>query len=73
MNYEHSNDTFERLLIDACKQHLKPSISEYAYSTVVLNELWNGEKYSDHDNEDYYHEIKGQYTIDGVPVIVRIP
>lgn len=73
MNYEQLNDQFERLLIDACKLHLKPTIDPYTYANVTLDTLWNGEKYSDHDNQDYYFEISARFTIDGVPVIVRLP
>ena len=73
MTQDQLNDQFERLLIDSCKVNLKPSIDPYTYSNVTLDTLWNGEKYSDCDNQDYYHEIKGRYTIDDVPVIVRLP
>ena len=73
MNYEQLNDQFETLLIDACKVHLKPTINPYTYANVTLDTLWNGEKYSDHDNEDYYYEIRAQHTIDNLPVIVRLP
>jgi hypothetical protein len=69
------NDAFERLLIEACKQHLKHRIESYQYSTIVLNQLWNSDLqlYSDSDCNTYYYEISMHDTQSGLPIIVSLP
>ena len=67
MNYEQLNDQFETLLIDACKQHLKPTIEPYHYANVTLDQLFDGITYG-----QYYFEIPARDTHDKLPVVVHL-
>ena len=73
MSTEHNNDTFERLLIDACKANLKPTIDPYAYATVTLDSLFNGTLYESPSGSPYYFEIPKKHTHHNQPVVVHLP
>ena len=72
VNLEHYNDTFERMIIEACKQHLKPTIEPYTYATVTLDELFNGTLYASPDNTKYFFEIPARDTLSGLPVVIHL-
>lgn len=68
---EELNNEFERELIKAVKLHCK--CDPWRYVEVTLNDMWVDGRYEDNDGTLYYHEIRGSYTLDGIPYIVRLP
>jgi hypothetical protein len=65
-----TNEQFEAVLTEACKKHLKPEIDAEKYASLSLDELWDGETYSDADGDRFYFEIPARYTKSGNPVVV---
>jgi len=61
------NDLFERMIIDACKSNLKPTIEPYTYATVTLDQLFDGVTYG-----EYYFEIPARDTWSKLPVVVHL-
>ena len=72
VNLERYNDTFERMLIDACKSNLKPTIEPYTYATVTLDALFNGTLYASPDCTNYYFEIPARDTWSKLPVVIHL-
>ena len=72
MSTDHNNDTFERMLIDACKANLKPTIDPYTYANVVLDEMFNNGTYTSPDSTPYYYEISKHDTYNMQPIVVHL-
>ena len=61
------NDTFDHMLMKACKDNLKTTIDPDHYASITLDQLFDGMTYG-----DYYFEIPKHDTWSGLPVVVSL-
>ena len=69
------NYTFERFLIDACKEVLHERaywISPTQYADNVLDSMHNGTHYEDDFGNAWRYEIPARDTKDGIPFVVSV-
>ena len=64
-----TNTEFEIALGKAAFENLRLGIDPKKYVEIVLNEMWNGERYEDQDG-DMCFEIPARDTYHGRPVVV---
>jgi hypothetical protein len=64
-----TNTEFEIALEKAAAENLRLGIDAAKYVEVILNEMWNGERYEDQDG-DMYFEIPARDTYHGRPVVI---
>ena len=64
-----TNEEFEARLYEAANENLRKEYDAEVYVDAVLNEMWDGDKYSDNSGNTY-HEIGSLYTRHGRPVII---
>lgn len=64
-----TKEQFEIQLGIAAHENLRDDMDAERYVQVVLDMMWDGDTYTDHDG-DTYHEIKAHYTKHGQPVVI---
>ena len=67
-------DEFERMLKNACREHLKSDIDAEHYAECTLDEMHTSddEPYSLPAASDWHCEIPARHTKDGLPRVVSL-